>query len=140
MPYGPYWDHVKEYYKGSSEYPERVLFLTYEDMKIDNANKVKHLAAFLGCPFTEEEEATGVVEEIVWLCSFENLKAVNKHGDLRVGVPNDTFFQEGKVGGWRNHLTNEMSQILDDITTKKFQVSNLFDRLDGIPTNKPSTY
>ncbi|KAI3788249.1 hypothetical protein L2E82_01009 [Cichorium intybus] len=115
MPYGPYWNHVKEYHKVSSEHPTRILFLTYEDMKIDTANKVKRLAEFLGYPFTEEEEAKGTVEEIVKLCSFENLKEVNKNGDFREGIPNDTFFRAGKVGGWSSDLTTEMSQILDDI-------------------------
>ncbi|KAL7600734.1 hypothetical protein Lser_V15G26275 [Lactuca serriola] len=119
-PYGPYWDHVKEYHKVSSEHPTRILFLTYEDMKKDTANKVKRLAEFLGYPFTEEEEAKGKVEEIVKLCSFENLKEVNKYGDFRKGVPNNTFFREGKVGGWNSDLTTEMSQILDDITKAKF--------------------
>ncbi|CAH1440755.1 unnamed protein product [Lactuca virosa] len=121
MPYGPYWDHVIEYYKASSEEPTKVLFLTYEDTKIDTQSKVKRLAEFLGYPFTEEEVAKGVVEEIVTLCSFENLKEVNKNGDFITGVPNNTFFREGKVGGWSNYLTKEMSQILDDITTEKFQ-------------------
>jgi len=120
MPYGPYWDHVKEYYNASSEHPTRILFLTYEGMKKDTANEVKRLAEFLGYPFNEEEEDKGVVDEIVRLCSFENLKEVNKHGDFRKGIPNDTFFREGKVGEWSNDLTNEMSLILDDITKAKF--------------------
>ncbi|CAI9299704.1 unnamed protein product [Lactuca saligna] len=120
LPYGPYWDHVKEYHKASSEDPTKILFLTYEDMKVDTASKVKRLAEFLGFPFTEKEVANGVVDEIVTLCSFEILKEVNKNGDYRKGMANNTFFREGKVGGWRNYLTNEMTQILDDITMEKF--------------------
>lgn len=61
------------------------------------------------------------MEEIVRLCSFETLKEVNQHGNFREGVPNNTFFREEKVGGWNNELTKEMSQIMDDITTEKFQ-------------------
>ncbi|KAJ9537349.1 hypothetical protein OSB04_030082 [Centaurea solstitialis] len=119
-PYGPYWDHVKAYYNASLEHPTRVLFLTYENMKLDIVSNVKRLAEFLGFPFTEEEMAKGVVEEIVSLCSFENLSEVNKHGDLRSFLPNNIFFREGKVGDWRKHLTSEMSQILDQITKEKF--------------------
>ncbi|MFS7904017.1 putative quercetin-3-sulfate 4'-sulfotransferase [Helianthus anomalus] len=120
MPTGPYWDHVKGYHKASLEHPEKVLFLAYEDMKIDTVNNVKRLARYLGYPFTEEEEAEGAVEGIVKLCSFENLSEVNKHGNLREGIPNDAFFREGKVGDWTNHLTDEMSSILDEITKEKF--------------------
>ncbi|KAJ9537348.1 hypothetical protein OSB04_030081 [Centaurea solstitialis] len=119
-PYGPYWDHVKAYYNASLEHPTRILFLTYENMKLDTVSNVKRLAEFLGLPFTEEEKAKGMVEEIVSLCSFENLSEVNKHGDFRSNVPNNIFFREGKVGDWINHLTSEMSQILDEITKEKF--------------------
>ncbi|KAL7597644.1 hypothetical protein Lser_V15G26274 [Lactuca serriola] len=120
MPIGPYWDHVKGYHKVSSEHPGKVLFLTYEDMKTDTLNHVKRVAKFLGYPFTEKEETAGAVQEIIRLCSFENLSEVNKHGNLREGIPNDAFFRKGEVGDWTNHLTNEMSQTLDRITREKF--------------------
>ena len=120
IPSGPFWDHVIRYYKVSLGQPKRILFLTYEEMKMDPTGNVKRLAKFLGCPFTEEEEAKGVVEEIVSLCSFENLSEVNKHGTLSIGIPNHAFFREGKVGDWMNHLTPKMSQILDQITKQEF--------------------
>lgn len=121
MPYGPYWDHVKEHHKLSCEHPTRILFLTYENMKLDTPNTLKRVAEFLGCPFTKDEEARGIVEEIMTLCGLETLKEVNQHGNYRDGVPNESFFREGKVGGWTKYLTTEMSKILDDITKEKFQ-------------------
>ncbi|XP_071687405.1 cytosolic sulfotransferase 13-like [Rutidosis leptorrhynchoides] len=120
MPLGPYWDHVKGYHKASLEHKHKVMFLTYEGMKMDTMNNVKRLAMFLGYPFTEEEEAKGAVEEIVNLCSFDNLSEVNKVGNLHEGIPNNAFFREGKVGDWSNHLKDEMSQILNQITNEKF--------------------
>ncbi|XP_071690436.1 flavonol sulfotransferase-like [Rutidosis leptorrhynchoides] len=118
-PYGPYWDHVKGYYKAKTEHPTRILFLTYEDMKMDTRNNVKRIAEFLGCPFTKDEEGRGLIEEILSLCSFENLKNADKDGFFH-GVPNSAYFREGKVGGWSDHLTNEMSLILDQIIKEKF--------------------
>ncbi|KAK9056414.1 hypothetical protein SSX86_023775 [Deinandra increscens subsp. villosa] len=120
MPTGPYWDHVKGYHKVSVDHPDNVLFLTYEDMKKDTTNNVKRLAEFLGYPFTKKEEAEGAVQGIVELCSFQSLSEVNKHGNLRENIPNHAFFREGKVGDWTNHLTDEMSRVLDEITKEKF--------------------
>ncbi|KAK9056417.1 hypothetical protein SSX86_023778 [Deinandra increscens subsp. villosa] len=120
MPTGPYWDHVKEYHKVSVDHPDNVLFLTYEDMKKDTTNNVKRLAEFLGYPFTKKEEAEGAVQGIVELCSFQSLSEVNKHGNLREDIRNHAFFREGKVGDWTNHLTDEMSCVLDEITKEKF--------------------
>nr|XP_043609629.1 flavonol sulfotransferase-like [Erigeron canadensis] len=125
MPTGPYWDHVKGYYKVSLEHPKNVLFLTYEALRKDTANNVKRLAEFLGFPFTEEEEAEDEVQKVIGLCSFEHLREVNKSGDLREGIPNDAFFREGKVGDWTNHFTNEMSQTIDYITEQKFHGLNI---------------
>ncbi|KAJ0809063.1 putative Sulfotransferase domain, P-loop containing nucleoside triphosphate hydrolase [Helianthus annuus] len=120
IPNGPYWDHVKGYYKIGLEQPTKIMFLTYEDMKMDTPKYLRRLAKFLGYPFTEEEEAKGMVEDIVSLCSFDNLSKVNKHGSLSIGIPNYAFFREGKVGDWRKHLTTEMSETLDQITKEKF--------------------
>ncbi|KAL8258616.1 hypothetical protein R6Q59_026569 [Mikania micrantha] len=115
-----YWDHVKGYRKVSLQHPEKVLFLTYEDLIADTANNLKRLAEFLGYPFTDEEVTQGVVQEIVRLCSFESLSEVNKHGNLHVGMPNNLLFRKGKVGDWTNHLTDEVSRVLDEITDEKF--------------------
>ncbi|KAL4587474.1 hypothetical protein LXL04_000345 [Taraxacum kok-saghyz] len=120
IPLGPYWDHVKGYYMAALERPKEILFLTYEDMQKDTVNNVKRLAEFLGYPFSKEEEDEGEVDKIVKLCSFETLKDVNKHGVVNKGFPNDVFFRKGKIGDWTNHLTDEMSQCLDEITKIKF--------------------
>ncbi|KAL4577732.1 hypothetical protein LXL04_013845 [Taraxacum kok-saghyz] len=71
--YGPYWDHILGYWKSSQENPDRLLFLKYEDMKVDATSNVKRLAEFIGHPFSIEEEKAGVVENIIKLCSFKNL-------------------------------------------------------------------
>lgn len=71
---GPFWEHVLGYWKMSLKYPERVLFLKYEDLKEDFTSNLKKIADFLNYPFSDDEIEQGVVEEISMLCSFENLK------------------------------------------------------------------
>ncbi|KAJ8639560.1 hypothetical protein MRB53_016254 [Persea americana] len=76
--FGPFFDHVLEYWKVSLEKPNKILFLTYEEMKHDPKGQVKRLAEFLGRPFEKE----GEVDKVVWRCSLERLKSldVNKEG------------------------------------------------------------
>ncbi|OIT01639.1 cytosolic sulfotransferase 17 [Nicotiana attenuata] len=45
---GPFWDHVTTYWKASVDRPNRVFFLTYEDLKSDTLGYVKKLAEFMG--------------------------------------------------------------------------------------------
>ncbi|MQM01637.1 hypothetical protein Taro_034384 [Colocasia esculenta] len=126
---GPFWRHVLEYGNEHVAHPDRVFFLKYEAMKEDPVGSLQKLAAFLGCPFTADEESQGVPAGISELCSFSNLRnlGVNKDGVLEKGrhVEKKLFFRKGKVGDWTNHLTPEMAEKLDRITKEKLSGSGL---------------
>ncbi|XP_042495087.1 cytosolic sulfotransferase 8-like [Macadamia integrifolia] len=121
--FGPFWDHVLGYWKASLERPQHVLFIKYEDFKADPGFHLKRLAQFMGYPFSYEEEKEGLVDEILRLCSFENMSSleVNKTGEAPMGAfKNEAFFRKGKVGDWENYLTSVMIERLDQITEEKF--------------------
>ncbi|KAJ0104494.1 hypothetical protein Patl1_18946 [Pistacia atlantica] len=105
-PCGSYWDHVLGYWKASLEFPSKILFLKYEDMKEEPLLNIKRVAEFVGRPFSLEEEENGTVQEILKLRSFEKMKnlEVNKNGFYPVrNTKNDVFFREGKVRELENH-------------------------------------
>nr|GLL35443.1 flavonol sulfotransferase-like [Ipomoea trifida] len=130
-PFGPYWDHVTGYYKASIQFPNKVFFVRYEDLKTETVFHVKRLAEFVGWSFSEEEENEGVVQKITDLCSFDKLSnlEVNKNGSSLVGklsagrtvsLTNKAFFRKGEIGDSKNHLSEEMREILDQIRDDKF--------------------
>ncbi|KAK3437232.1 hypothetical protein EUGRSUZ_C01959 [Eucalyptus grandis] len=125
--YGPYWDHVLGYHKMSSEMPEKVLFMKYEEMKEDPCVHVRRLATFVGCPFSEEELRGGTVEGILRMCSFDNLSTleVNKSGSLWTGAENKSFFRRGEVGDRVNYMSAEMGEIIDSVMEEKLHGSGL---------------
>ncbi|KAK2634558.1 hypothetical protein Ddye_029350 [Dipteronia dyeriana] len=121
---GPFYDHVLEFWFESLKMPEKILFLKYEEMKRDPKGELKKLAAFLGRPFSNDEE----VEKVLWRSSFDRLKnlEVNKNGvvfDLELS--NKSFFRRGVVGDWKNHFTAEMKKKLDEISCMKLEGSGL---------------
>ncbi|KAM2166587.1 hypothetical protein ACFX1R_040574 [Malus domestica] len=127
-PYGPYWDHVLGFWKASLEMPEQVWFLKYEDLKKEPSANVKRLAEFLGQPFSEEEESKGVVQQIIKLCSFENLSSleVNKTSRTQqyfvkanIVFENSDFFRKGQVGDWKNFFTDDMAKCMDQIVDER---------------------
>lgn len=125
---GPFWDSILGYWNMSLEKPEKVLFVKYEDLKEDVVSQLKILATFLGFPFTVEEEAQGVVEDIAKLCGFENLKnlEVNQSGELRkLEIPKNSYFRKGEVGDYINHLSPSMVENLENLMEDKFRGSGL---------------
>ncbi|XP_035841845.1 flavonol 3-sulfotransferase-like [Helianthus annuus] len=129
--YGPYWDHILGYWKASMERPKIILFLKYEDMKKDPTDNVKKLAEFIGFPFTIEEEKTGVIENIIKLCSFEKLSnlEVNKSGKHRAkdvnAAENRIYFRKAKDGDWKNYFTDEMIEKIDKLIDEKLGATGL---------------
>ncbi|KAD5961169.1 hypothetical protein E3N88_12642 [Mikania micrantha] len=126
--YGPYWDHVLGYWKASLERPEKILLLKYEDLKSEPKSNVKRLADFIGCPFSVDEEKAGVVDNIIRLCSFENMSNldVNKTGKLNGSMfENRFYYRKAKVGDWKNYFTKEMEERIDKLTDEKFNGTSL---------------
>jgi hypothetical protein len=120
---GPQWRHVAGYWEASQRWPERVLFLRYEEMLLGPVDNVRKLAEFMGCAFTDEEEAAGVVKDIVDLCSIDVLKnmEVNKNGTREYFVKNESFFRKGAAGDWINHMSPAMGERLDKIVEAALQ-------------------
>ncbi|KAH1084290.1 hypothetical protein J1N35_024051 [Gossypium stocksii] len=127
--YGPFWDHALGYWNMSLEKPLNVLFLRYEELKEDSVAQTKRLAEFLGFPFSMEEEKTGMANQIVDFCSFNNLKdlEVNKTGKAPgPRVPsNKLFFRSGKVGDYVNYFCPAAVERLSNILKEKLSGSGL---------------
>ncbi|KAF3613183.1 putative cytosolic sulfotransferase 12-like [Capsicum annuum] len=127
-PYGPFWNHVSDYWKQSIEKPNKVLFLMYEEIKAQPTLQLKRLAEFVECPFSVEEEKSGMLDEILRMSSFENLSnlKVNTNGKSSLsGAPNRIFFRKGEVGDWKNYFTIKMNEKLNHVIEQKFQGSGL---------------
>uniref|UniRef100_A0A7N0THI9 Sulfotransferase n=1 Tax=Kalanchoe fedtschenkoi TaxID=63787 RepID=A0A7N0THI9_KALFE len=82
--FGPYWDHVMDYWNAHLKFPHNFFFITYEDLMEKPVFNVKKLAHFIGQSFTIVEEERCIAEEIVSFCSFEKLGSleVNKTGTM----------------------------------------------------------
>ncbi|PIN18885.1 Sulfotransferase [Handroanthus impetiginosus] len=121
--YGPFFEHVTEYWLESQKRPEKILFLKYEEMKKDPKGEVSKIAEFLGRPFGD-----GEVDEILWRCSLDRLKnlEVNKNGSILYNVPNICFFRKGEVGDWKNYLTPEMEERINQTSRSKLEAFGLF--------------
>ncbi|KAK4727093.1 hypothetical protein R3W88_032010 [Solanum pinnatisectum] len=81
----------------------------------------------LGMSLFHRGRNSGVVDEILQMCSIENLSnlMVNTNGKFSTGEEYKLFFRRGEIGDWKNYFTKEMSDKLNHIIEEKFQGSGL---------------
>ncbi|KAK6145452.1 hypothetical protein DH2020_022272 [Rehmannia glutinosa] len=122
--YGPFFEHVVEYWQESQKRPQKILFIKYEELKSDPKQYVSKIAEFLGRPFADEKE----VYEVLRRCRLERLKnmEVNKSESAFTIIQNKSFFRKGEVGDWKNYLTPEMEEQINQICRIKFEPFGLF--------------
>lgn len=107
MLYSPYNEHVLEFWKMRKE--ENLLYLFYEDMKRDFDGAIKKLASFLGKTFTQEQ-----IDIAVNYLTFDKMKANPKINMSGMTTKNFAFMRKGKVGSYKEELTEEQIKKLED--------------------------
>jgi hypothetical protein len=113
-------EHVAGWYRAAQSYPEKILFLFYEDLQADLAGAVREIANFIGLAVCDdfEEKIKVAVEQ----SSFHFMKKYNdlynkecssikKHYRFR----NKDRTNQGIVGRGREFFGVEGSKKLDDI-------------------------
>ncbi|XP_030749806.1 sulfotransferase family cytosolic 1B member 1-like [Sitophilus oryzae] len=115
--YAPYWDHVLPFWKRRNE--ENILFLKYEELKQDLPGVIDRVAIFLGKNLSQEQIYT-LADHL----SFDNMKnntAVNYDWLVKLSSKykadkNSSFMRTGKVGDYKNVMSEEMIERFDKWT------------------------
>lgn len=81
-------------------------------------NEIKKLAEFLNKSLNELQ-----IKALIDFVSFDNLKNEDSlkisFGFLRIYSDDMVFFNQGKIGYWKNHLSEAMSKKIDEMVTHK---------------------
>ncbi|PAA80903.1 hypothetical protein BOX15_Mlig021029g1, partial [Macrostomum lignano] len=114
LPYGPWLDHVEAFWRVSCDRPDRVMFLTYEELMADTAGCVIRIARFLGV--TEPSQRR--VNEIVDFCNFHRMRlrpTTSYSWYRRYGAhdPRMGFYRAGRAGGWRSLMSADEAARFD---------------------------
>lgn len=106
-----YPHHILSWWKYKNN--PNVHFVFYENMKKNPEAEVQLISKHIGVTLTKEEVA-GIVEKT----SFNAMKKAANKGLTRVEM-----FRKGGIGNWKEHLTEEMSKLVETEMTK--QIGNL---------------
>ncbi|XP_052795354.1 sulfotransferase 1C2A-like [Mya arenaria] len=112
--YGLWTDHIIGYWKKRDD--ENVLFLKFEDIVKDMPTVIRTIATFLGRTLVEDD-----VTKICKHCHVNNMRdnpMVNfsyKAKNMSIRQEVGAFINKGEPGVWRNVLTPQMSEQIDDM-------------------------
>jgi 5-methylcytosine-specific restriction endonuclease McrA len=143
---GSWWEYVNPFFNASARYTSAtdsnnpftsVLTIWYEDLQFFPRKTLFELAEFLEIPLTESR-----ADEIMDRCSLQVMKEneINNgliygtkiiHGSASAGTrdePCRNQIREGKVGGWKEYLTEEMNELFDH--HHHMEVTRLSERKD----------
>lgn len=128
VPYGPYLDSVLSWL--GSEHPS-LLKVSYEELRNDTVGFLREVAAFLGKPASGEQ-----IREIAERTAFDAMRGSDLKDQINVPdtfVGRDTnFMRKGKVGAWRDELTEEMSDRIDWDISRHLQRYGLVQDMDTV--------
>ncbi|XP_076314132.1 sulfotransferase 1B1-like [Tachypleus tridentatus] len=124
--YGSWFDHVLTYWKFHLDHPDKVLFISYEELKIDLEKMVERIATFLDHPLPAE-----TIRTIASHCSFDQMKNNNMVNREQLPVTDffdmsqSKFMRKGIIGDWKNYFTDEQNQEFETVYKEKMAGSGL---------------
>lgn len=123
VPYSPINEHIIDFWNIRDE--PNILFLFFEDMKRNLDQEVKKAMKFFGKDFSQEE-----IDKLCQHLSFESIRnnnTVNKDEHIKVLMelggqkyqPKDgfSFIRKGKIGGYKEELSDEQVKLLENYVT-----------------------
>lgn len=110
--FGDYFNHLLSYLPHKND--SNMLFLLYEEMKLDIRECIRKMGQFLGGPFRQSSEDASILEKIVENSEFKTMKSTPSlwSSDQIKGSPG--FIRKGETGDWRKHFTDEQTKLLDE--------------------------
>ena len=109
---GSWFDHVLGWRTAKDDIGDRLLFLSFEDMKADVEAAVRRIAAFIDVPLDD-----ALLAKVTAASSFDAMKTQHaarvESGAQKMGSA--THFRSGTSGGWRANFTVDQSEALDAV-------------------------
>ncbi|KAJ0065920.1 hypothetical protein NL108_000170 [Boleophthalmus pectinirostris] len=119
LAFGKWTDHVKSW--RNTKLGDRIMYITYEEMKEDLPAAVRSMSSFLGKNLSDE-----VINKIAYHCSFNTMKN-NPMSNFslipKVYIDSDKspFLRKGIIGDWKKHFTCDQVRHFSSTIKKELE-------------------
>jgi len=107
--WGDYFDTLASWFAHRED--SNVLFLTYEDMKLDSKKAVADIASFLGVSAAQDDAMLTLIDRH---SSFDAMRQDLDRWSSRRPDNMPSFIRKGIVGDWRSHFSADQAHRLAD--------------------------
>ncbi len=114
--FGDYFDNLLPWYQHKDD--DNVLFLTYENMKLDIKKAIIVLGRFLGKDYDKTIKDEEILKKIIVNSNLENMKKNQQRWSSKRPENMPPFIRKGQVGDWKNYFSPQQEKRL----TKKFMI------------------
>ncbi|KAH9390553.1 Sulfotransferase cytosolic 1B member 1-like [Tyrophagus putrescentiae] len=120
--YGSYFDHVVSYWQLSKIYPNNVLFISYEELKIVPFQMARIIANFLGLQLLDEEVNEILSQKHGMTSDLGELKE-NDEANRKNAIKISKF--QGVLGDYVNYFNAEQIDKLNDMIYNRLESQKL---------------
>ena len=129
--YGNWYDHISGWWKHKDA--ANILFVKYEDMKIDLISIIRTVSEFIGIKNATED----LVQSIAQSSSFSSMKNDSNSnyswvkGEGKVFSREGEFMRKGEIGGWKQYFSEHENERFDAAFGEKLTSIGLTFKYDN---------
>jgi len=117
--FGDYFDNLLSWYEHKDD--PNILFLTYEEIKINIRQQISKIAYFLGNKYNERVNNPEILNKILHHSSFKSMSMNQERWSDNI----TSFIRKGEVGDWKNYFSGNQIKRLRDKFLEKTSNTNL---------------
>lgn len=123
--FGDYFENLRGWLDHRSK--SNILFLTYEQMKENTRECILKIARHLGASYERKllHNNEEMLRKVLNGSSFNEMKKDLLRWSSKRSNKHKPFIRRGIVGDWKNHLTIEQSNCIDEKLTKRFTAEEI---------------
>lgn len=102
---GTWSEHIFKAFDYKKKYPDKILFIKYEDLKKDEVNTFKKVIDFLGYDIDDDQLSFSLKST-----TFKNLKKMQGDNGVEIEGKKVNFFRKGTIGNWKEYFDDEIEK------------------------------
>eukprot|EP00039_Didymoeca_costata_P033261 m.41591 g.41591 ORF g.41591 m.41591 type:complete len:343 (-) comp9784_c1_seq1:48-1076(-) len=115
---GSFWEFYASWWKEYQQHPERIFWISYEDLKKAPDENIRKIAEFCNIPVDDD-----IIAKVQAGSSFSKMKTTAEEENQKIakegGHVKKNHFRKGKTGGWRDAFSKQQIEMYDKFHEQK---------------------